>query len=111
MNSSSIAAMNPRWLAPELFDGEKPTKACDIFSFGVIMWELLTFEVPWGSQNPWVIVNRLQSGERLQVKHDPGVCSSVDFQQYFDLMNHCWQQDKDDRPTIQGVKKALESIK
>lgn len=53
--SSSLAAMNPRWLAPELFNGESATRACDVFSFGVVLWELIAWDVPWGNKNPWTV--------------------------------------------------------
>lgn len=34
--SSSMAAMNPRWLAPEVLRGEHATQAADVFAFGVV---------------------------------------------------------------------------
>lgn len=108
--SSAAPCMNPRWLAPELLDGNKPTKSSDIFSFGVIMWELLTFEIPWGSENYWIIVKKLQSGERLKVQHDPNVCPLPTFEQYCNLMNQCWEQDESKRPTIENINRALKSI-
>jgi serine/threonine protein kinase len=53
--SSSLAAMNPRWLAPEVFSDNRPNKACDVFAFGVILWELMTWDLPWGNKNPWTV--------------------------------------------------------
>jgi len=35
--SSSMAVMNPRWLAPELMRAGKASKASDVFAFGVVM--------------------------------------------------------------------------
>lgn len=34
------------WAAPEMFFNSRVTKACDIYSFGVVMWEIITGEVP-----------------------------------------------------------------
>ena len=38
---------NPIWLAPEVLGEEKATTSSDVFSFGVVMWEVLTWQPPW----------------------------------------------------------------
>ncbi|EOA26721.1 hypothetical protein CARUB_v10022809mg [Capsella rubella] len=43
----TAAAGTPEWMAPELIRNEPITEKCDIFSFGVIMWELCTLSKPW----------------------------------------------------------------
>lgn len=111
INNSSMAAMNPRWLAPELFDGARPTMACDIFSFGVILWEIVECDVPWGAENPWIIVSNLRSGKRLQIHHNPKMCPLDSFQRYSDLMEECCLQDPALRPTIHKVLASLAQIK
>jgi sterile alpha motif and leucine zipper-containing kinase AZK len=110
MNHSSVAAMNPRWLAPELFDGEKPSITCDVFSFGVILWELITLEVPWGNQNPWIIVGKVKSGERLKAVHDPNLCSAQSFEKYSNLMTECWKQEKHQRIPLKSALDILSSL-
>ena len=52
---SSMVASNPRWLAPEILSGLPYTVAADVYSFGIIMWELLTWQVPWHEQNTWQV--------------------------------------------------------
>ena len=80
-NSSSLAALNPRWLvspphasegchyralcrsplppspaqAPEVMSGEKAGPAADVYSFGVVLWELCTLELPWSRTNPYQV--------------------------------------------------------
>lgn len=41
------SAGTPEWMAPELIRQEPFTEKCDIFSLGVIMWELCTLKRPW----------------------------------------------------------------
>lgn len=110
MHSSSIAAMNPRWLAPELFDGIQASSASDIFSLGVIMWEILTLQVPWEGTNPWSIVERIRRGERLAYEYNPKVCQQADYDAYVGLMNTCWAANPSDRPTATSVVSSLEEM-
>ena len=46
---------NPRWLAPEILDGQKASMESDVFAFGVVLWEMLTWELPWSEDNVWVV--------------------------------------------------------
>lgn len=54
----SSSAGTPEWMAPELIRNEPFTEKCDIFSLGVIMWELCTLRRPWEGI-PSVQVNSL----------------------------------------------------
>ena len=38
---------NPRWLAPEVLRNGRSSRASDVFSFAVIMWEMLTWQIPY----------------------------------------------------------------
>ena len=62
---SSMAASNPRWLAPEILSGRGYTFSSDVFSFGVIMWEFLTWQIPWHDCGPWQVCFLLLSCFRL----------------------------------------------
>ena len=53
--SSVGGANNPRWLAPEVLDGQQATPAADVFAFGVVMWEVLTWDIPWQRDPPFVV--------------------------------------------------------
>lgn len=48
----SASAGTPEWMAPELIRNEPFTEKCDIFSLGVIMWELCTLHRPWAGVPP-----------------------------------------------------------
>uniref|UniRef100_A0A1J3EMJ9 Serine/threonine-protein kinase EDR1 n=2 Tax=Noccaea caerulescens TaxID=107243 RepID=A0A1J3EMJ9_NOCCA len=43
----TVAAGTPEWVAPEVIRNEPFSEKCDIFSFGVVMWELCTLSKPW----------------------------------------------------------------
>lgn len=47
---SSIAVSkvtNPRWSAPEVIRSSAVSRSADVFSYGVVMWEMLTWEQPY----------------------------------------------------------------
>ncbi|KAF5401142.1 Integrin linked protein kinase [Paragonimus heterotremus] len=49
---------NPAWMSPEALSkksSEINLEACDMWSFGVVLWELLTRMIPFGGMNPMVI--------------------------------------------------------
>lgn len=48
----SSSAGTPEWMAPELIRNEPFTEKCDIFSLGVIIWELCTLKRPWDGVPP-----------------------------------------------------------
>eukprot|EP00891_Asterochloris_glomerata_P004591 jgi/Astpho2/4591/e_gw1.00067.503.1_t len=52
---SSVAATNPRWLAPEVLAGKSYDCASDVYSFGMILWEMMTWQVPWEELGPWQV--------------------------------------------------------
>jgi serine/threonine protein kinase len=39
-------------MAPEFLQGEPSNEKCDVYSFGVILWELLTMQQPWSGLSP-----------------------------------------------------------
>ena len=47
ISTQDCGLQNPRWLAPEVIEGGKWTTASDVYSFGTIMWEMLTWKLPW----------------------------------------------------------------
>ena len=64
-----------RMQAPEVMAGEGASLASDVFSFAVVMWEVLTLEVPWTKANPWQLVSLILGGGRLEIPsadHLPG---------------------------------------
>lgn len=112
---SSMAATNPRWLAPEILTGNNATFASDVYSYAIVMWELLTWDLPWGPTNPWQVVTVVTEGGRLEVPAReilPGPDTN-DFEEldgYVALMRRCWAHNPDDRPTFQEIISELRDL-
>jgi len=107
--SSMSAVTNPRWMSSEQVMGSKATIQSDVFSFGVVMWELLTWNIPWEGANTWAIVGAISNGGRLKVpdvKDLPGEKDTADFKglgDYIGIMERCWDQDPAKRPDVSMI--------
>ncbi|KIY91303.1 Putative serine/threonine-protein kinase/receptor [Monoraphidium neglectum] len=58
---------NPRWSAPEVVAEGRFSKEADVYSFGIILWELLTWQEPWSAYNSFQIMIALRDGVRPQI--------------------------------------------
>ncbi|XP_059285354.1 serine/threonine-protein kinase EDR1 isoform X1 [Lycium ferocissimum] len=68
----TTSAGTPEWMAPELIRNESFTEKCDIFSLGVIMWELCTLHRPWeGMPQKRVGYAVANEGSRLEIPEGP----------------------------------------
>jgi serine/threonine protein kinase len=92
------------WMAPELLLGNKCNESTDIYSFGVIMYELMTCEVPFEGLNQVQIESQLKNGLRPQL---PGDIPHGFPPQYVELMMNCWHQDASQRPSSQQLQASL----
>ncbi|XP_052206966.1 serine/threonine-protein kinase EDR1-like isoform X2 [Diospyros lotus] len=91
--SDSSSAGTPEWMAPELIRNEPFTEKCDIFSLGVIMWELCTLHRPWEGVPPErVVYSVANEGSRLEIPEGP----------LGRLIADCWAEPQD-RPSCEEI--------
>jgi serine/threonine protein kinase len=100
-------AGTPEWTAPEVLRAEGWSEQSDIYSFGVILWELQTGEEPWADRSPLQVVRAVGwNGERLPIPED----APEDVQ---NLIKACFG-DAGQRPSfteiIKELKAALRSL-
>lgn len=114
--TSSISANNPRWLAPEVLSGEVHTMASDVYPFGLVMWELLTWKTPWEAEAHYSIqiVNLVARGLRPRLPDNladlPG--DSCPFlEQYTELMEECWDTNPSSRPNYSSIVARLADLR
>lgn len=87
------SAGTPEWMAPELIRSEPFTEKCDIFSLGVIMWELCTLKRPWEGVPPVQVVYAVANeGTRLEIPNGP----------IGKLIADCWAEPNE-RPSCQEI--------
>lgn len=98
------AAGTYAWMAPEVIKNSVFSKASDVWSYGVVLWELLTGETPYKNIEPLsiaygVAVNRLT----LPI---PKTCP----QQWGKLMEDCWASDSHARPSFEMILDRFQKI-
>lgn len=75
-----------------------------------------SWELPWGTSNPWFVVSAVLNGGRLELPAPdtplpgPGPLPPAVMQAYVQLLQRCWAQEKLERPTFQAVVEALRSV-
>ncbi|KAI3958269.1 hypothetical protein MKW92_002001 [Papaver armeniacum] len=95
----SASAGTPEWMAPELIRNEPFTEKCDVFSLGVIIWELCTLNRPWeGIPSMQVVYAVANEGSRLEIPEGP----------LSKLIADCWAEP-DDRPNCEEILSRLVS--
>ena len=92
------------YVAPEIFQGKKYTKASDIYSFGMIMWELMTGRRPfWDRNHDTYLIIDICDGLR------PPIVTNAP-EGYIELMKECWSSDPNKRPTAAELYEKISDI-
>ncbi|XP_022172420.1 mitogen-activated protein kinase kinase kinase 10 isoform X2 [Myzus persicae] len=98
------AAGTYAWMAPEVIKKSIFSKASDVWSYGVLLWELLTGEMPYKGIDVLAVaygvaVNKLT----LPI---PSTCP----QPFRELMEACWHSDSHMRPSFEDILTSLDDI-
>ncbi|XP_015192253.1 tyrosine-protein kinase STYK1 isoform X1 [Lepisosteus oculatus] len=103
VSSRSAAVVPVKWLAPERIMKLPMTVKSDIWSFGILLYELITLgSPPYPELKPLDTFPKLQHYYRMK---RPDHCGAP----LYDLMKHCWMWLPQDRPSFSAVIKHLDS--
>ncbi|KAK2182800.1 hypothetical protein NP493_335g01044 [Ridgeia piscesae] len=94
-----------RWMAPEVMDGQRPTLTSDVWSYGVVLWEIMTS----GTQRPYGSIATRDLGEALDHGYRlprPVACDDV----IDSLMTSCWRINPVERPTFELITQILTTV-
>jgi len=110
LHATNNGAGTPVYMAPELFMASNVGSKADVYSFGIIMWQLATREQPFSEYNavfrgnPFALAVKVIN-DRLRPK-----LPARSFYGYASLMERCWEHDPNDRPDFETIIEQLESM-
>uniref|UniRef100_A0A4W3IZH1 Mitogen-activated protein kinase kinase kinase 7 n=1 Tax=Callorhinchus milii TaxID=7868 RepID=A0A4W3IZH1_CALMI len=90
------------WMAPEVFEGSNYSEKCDVFSWGIILWEVITRRKPFDEIGgpAFRIMWAVHNGTRPPlIKNLPKPIES--------LMTRCWSKDPAQRPSMEEIVRIM----
>ncbi|XP_039300621.1 ephrin type-B receptor 1-B isoform X3 [Nilaparvata lugens] len=93
-----------RWTAPEAIAFRKFTSASDVWSFGIVCWEVMSYgERPYWNWSNQDVIKSIEKGYRLPAPMD---CPEAIYQ----LMLDSWQKERTHRPSFASIVKTLDKL-
>lgn len=109
-----VEAQNPRdmtgetgtlgYMAPEVLDGKPYNRKCDVYSFGICLWEVYCCDMPYADLS-FAEVSSAVVRQNLRPEI-PRCCPSS----FINIMKRCWDANPEKRPEMDEVVKLLEAI-
>uniref|UniRef100_A0A6I8QZ44 receptor protein-tyrosine kinase n=1 Tax=Xenopus tropicalis TaxID=8364 RepID=A0A6I8QZ44_XENTR len=93
-----------RWTAPEAIAYRKFTSASDVWSYGIVMWEVMSYgERPYWDMSNQDVIKAIEEGYRLPPPMDCPIA-------LHQLMLDCWQKERSDRPKFGQIVSMLDKL-
>ncbi|WOL16428.1 serine/threonine-protein kinase STY46 [Canna indica] len=87
----------PQWMAPEVLRNEPSDEKSDVYSYGVILWELVTEKIPWDNLNSMQVIATVGfMNQRLDLPEDLDP-------EWVSIIQSCWHSEPKRRPTFQEL--------
>ncbi|XP_071373051.1 megakaryocyte-associated tyrosine-protein kinase isoform X2 [Centroberyx affinis] len=99
---SDNAKLPVKWTAPEALKKEKFSTRSDVWSYGVLLWEIFSYgRQPYPKMSLKEVKERVEEGYRMEAPEDcpPGVYS---------LMRSCWEKEARRRPSFHKLREKLD---
>ncbi|KAI3672621.1 hypothetical protein L6452_38717 [Arctium lappa] len=92
-----------RWMAPEVINHQPYDQKADVFSFAIVLWELVTAKIPYDNMTPLQAALGVRQGRRpdLPTNTHPKL---------LELMQRCWETVPGNRPSFSEIKLELKRL-
>ena len=95
------------WMAPEVIKTQKYTTKADVYSYGIIMWEVCTREIPYDYCSYENILYRVSyKKERPNLSRLPNDTPK----EFEELMQKCWEHDPNLRPDFDAIIEIIKDV-
>ncbi|CAD6252126.1 unnamed protein product [Miscanthus lutarioriparius] len=93
-----------RWMAPEVIEHKPYDHKADVFSFAIVLWELLTGKIPYEYLTPLqAAIGVVQKGIRPMIPKDT-------HPKLIELLQKCWHRDPTERPDFSEILEILQKL-
>ena len=92
------------WVAPEIFKGDKVEPyACDVYAFGIVMWEIMSCIMPYADISPGQIQSHVIRGGRPSIPEStpPNLA---------EIIKRCWAGEPQKRPSMSEIARVVTRI-
>ena len=94
-----------RWMAPEVIAHMPYSFSCDVYSYGILLWEMMSAGmIPYDDMNP------LQAAVAVVQKGLRPIIPPKTSELFATLMQQCWLTVPDSRPTFQSIVQTLTEV-
>ena len=96
------------WCAPEVIKGEKASLKSDLYSFGIIVWEILTKQIPWeGMEVMQIVFATASENRRPELTQEQEETANETLK---NIMRDSWQVDAMKRPHFDDLVEILDEL-
>lgn len=91
------------WMAPEIFLDQDISRASDVYSFAILLWEMASKQIPWAGLGMFLIGQKIVNGNRPEI---PAPTPTL----IQNCIKECWVGEPTERPTMESVANKLSMI-
>lgn len=105
LRDSDFAKGTPLWMAPEVMQFQDFDEKCDIYSFGIVLWEILTRNQPFEHHQSYESFK-----EAVCVQHErPHIPNNIE-KSLSNLIQSCWHPNPSLRPSFEHITNELDNV-